>query len=155
MRGQQVAGEEPSIFEFRGQGSEKNKNHVVDYLTHTSVALGGDVHRYKAIWQRDMHLQMTDTVEKDLLLTGLKQVNRGLVTQDDVDFCLMALDVVDETSKVPPTRDFRMFCTIAALSERVRNMCSVMLPCAWRLSRSPLPAVASQPPSPGPGPAPT
>ena len=77
------------------------KHQVVDYLTHTSVTLGGDMHRYKVIWTKRLKLGMNDTIDNELLLHGLKLVNHDLIEGNSHNFkqCSRVVDAISTPAR--------------------------------------------------------
>ena len=93
---------------------------VIDYLKMTTVSLGGDNRLHRHIWFNVCKHEEHEDVDEDDFINALQCVSSNKVTDDELEFCKMALDIVDDTNKRSATRNFELFCTMAALSDRVR-----------------------------------
>lgn len=94
---------------------------VVDYLNMTAVSLQGNNNLYEHIWFKVLKHGEDDAVTENEMMTALHTVSGNRTTDEEITFCKMALDIVDETSKFTTRRDYELFTIMASLSERVRH----------------------------------
>lgn len=96
--------------------AEVEKSAVMEYASETLHA--GRQQYYKFVWCNKLAHGIDEHITKDELIEALKIINGNLITENQIQFCLLALDSVVEAANNAPF-DFRMFCVVAALSERV------------------------------------
>ena len=99
---------------------EEEVMEVVDYLKMTEVSLGGANRLYHHIWFNVCGHEEDETVNDKDFMVALHCVSSNKATDEELQFCKLALDIVDEANKSAATRDYDLFCTMAALSDRVR-----------------------------------
>jgi len=102
---------------------QPSQSAVMEYATETLG--GGRSQFYKHIWCNKLEHDIDENITKLQLIDALKVVNSDLITETQIKFCLLALDTVSVASNNAPF-DFRMFCVVAALSERVHAVESMM-----------------------------
>ena len=74
------------------------------------------------IWCVKLGLSLEEDVNIEKFFDALKSVNKDLVSDDMVAFCMCALDIVRDASQHAVPYSFKMFTTIASLCDRVVSM---------------------------------
>lgn len=100
-----------------------SKSSVMEYASETMGA--GRSQFYKFIWCNKLKHHIDAHITKEELGEALRVVNADLITETQIMYCLLALDTVSKAANNAPF-DFRMFCVVAALSERVHAVEGMM-----------------------------
>lgn len=112
-------------YEAKGRKSrgeeEVEESEVMRYASET-MQLGGRADYYEHVWCNRCGHTKEEVVSKEQLTTALRMVNSDLISPNQIKFCMLALDIVVDTSMGQTVFNYRMFITIAALSERVTAM---------------------------------
>ena len=105
----------------KAEDDEPAESEVMKYASET-MQVSGRSDYYEHVWCTRLQHTKAEIVSKDQLFDALRMVNSNLISPNQIKFCLMALDIVVDTSMGKTAFNYRMFCTIAALSERVTAM---------------------------------
>jgi hypothetical protein len=96
-----------------------NEPAIIDYLHSTSSSLVDDTRKYEHVWKNVLKYTPNQTIDQFAMLLALQAVNRN-ITAEDAKYCNIALGIADETSHQLLVWNFRLFCVLAALSERFK-----------------------------------
>ena len=113
----------PTRSKFKA-GVEKVQQEENPLLEFAAETMSGGRQLHEFIWQKRCGHDLNANVTKEELVCCLRMVN-DLITEDQIKFCLLALDMVAATMH-DAHFDFKMFCVVAALSKKVSSLGGVM-----------------------------
>jgi hypothetical protein len=100
---------------------DPNEPAIIDYLHTTSISLCDDTRQYEHVWTNVLrHTPEQVLANEEQMLLAMQAVNRN-ITPNDFQYCRLALGIADEASQKKLALTFRLFCVLAALSERFQS----------------------------------
>ena len=110
-------------------------------LPHVPLALSSKQRR-ESVWRDARHMTGVLTLLLPLLpffdghpccrhcatAQGLRAVNNSMISDNAIEYCMLALDLLQDTMQQVVPYDFRLFSTLASLSERIIAVATAVTP---------------------------
>jgi len=82
---------------------------------------------YLHIWTVKLKHAEDEEVNLDQFKEALRVANRKLITDEEIQFCMSALDIVHDASHHEVPYNYKMFVTLASLADRVKSLEHIMV----------------------------
>ena len=100
---------------------------VTQYADMTASHDADKLKWYLHIWTVKLKHAEDEEVNLDRFKDALRMANRKLITDEEIQFCMSALDIVHDASHHEVPYNYKMFVTLASLADRIKSLEHIMV----------------------------